>query len=262
MIGFYLKKNFCDGWDNMLQMLVVNLVFMLYVAAAFFAVSAVAAHNTGIGILLSIAAIGGGMILVFAYGANAAAIANFESLSLKDFFAAIPGCAKDGFLFGVIVGVIFTAGFVGIPGYLSMHSMVGLALAIVLFWLELLAVLSLQWFLPIRSLMHNDFKKCLKKCFIIFFDNTGFSIFIALYSLFLMVFSVLLFFLLPSVTGVILAHINALRLRLYKYDWLEKHPELKTRKDQKNIPWDELLQEDKDILGPRKFKSFIFPWKE
>jgi hypothetical protein len=56
--------------------------------------------------------------------------------------------------------------------------------------------------------------------------------------------------------------VNALRLRLYKYDYLEAHPEIKTAKERRIIPWDELIQEDKDALGPRSFKSFIFPWKE
>ena len=110
--------------------------------------------------------------------------------------------------------------------------------------------------------MHNDFKKCLKKSFIIFFDNAGFSVFMLLYNTVLLAMSVFLFFLLPSAAGITLALTNALRLRLYKYDWLENHPELKTRKEQKNIPWDELLQNDKDMVGHRSFKSFIFPWKE
>jgi hypothetical protein len=262
MIGFYLKKNFCDGWDNMFQLLIVNLVVLLCGIAAFFAISAVGAANTGVAMLLTILFSGIGMIFVFAYGESAAAIANFESLSLKDYFRAIPGSARDGFFFGVLTGVILTSGIVGIPGYISMKNPAGLLFGIILFWLEIFAVLILQWFLPVRSLMHNNFGKCLKKSFILFFDNTGFSVFLALYTFVLLLLSVFLFFLLPSVTGVVLADVNALKLRMYKYDWLEKHPELKTRKEQKDVPWEELVQNDRDILGPRKFKSFIFPWKD
>ena len=66
----------------------------------------------------------------------------------------------------------------------------------------------------------------------------------------------------PSLAGISINKANALRLRLYKYDYLEKHPELTTKRDRKEIPWDELIQEDRDTLGPRKLRSFLFPWKD
>ena len=28
MFGFIIKKNFCDGWDNLLSVIVSNLVFL------------------------------------------------------------------------------------------------------------------------------------------------------------------------------------------------------------------------------------------
>jgi len=111
-------------------------------------------------------------------------------------------------------------------------------------------------------LMHNNFKKCLKKCFIVFFDNTGFSIFMAFYNLVMIVLSVFFVGFVPSLAGILIADTNAMRLRLYKYDYLEEHPELKTKKERKQIPWEELLYDDKETLGPRNFKSFFFPWRE
>ena len=84
----------------------------------------------------------------------------------------------------------------------------------------------------------------------------------AAYTFFLSALSICLFGLLPSVSGITLAQVNTLRLRLYKYDYYEAHPELKTPKEKRYIPWDELLQNDKETLGPRSFKSLIFPWKE
>jgi putative membrane protein len=68
-------------------------------------------------------------------------------------------------------------------------------------------------------------------------------------------------FIAPGVSGVILAYNNALRLRMYKYDWLETQSGLSRKDARRRIPWDELLAEDKETLGPRDFKSFIFPWK-
>ena len=67
---------------------------------------------------------------------------------------------------------------------------------------------------------------------------------------------------LPSFAGILINKANALRIRLYKYDYLEEHPEIKTKKERNYIPWDELIQDDKDALGPRKLRSFLFPWKD
>ena len=93
-------------------------------------------------------------------------------------------------------------------------------------------------------------------------DNTGFSIIMALYHLLLIVLSVLPIGFFPSITGLSISKHNAFRLRMYKYDYLEEHPELKTPKERRNIPWEELIFDDREALGPRKFRSFIFPWKD
>jgi hypothetical protein len=142
-----------------------------------------------------------------------------------------------------------------------MNSLLGLALASVIFWFLVITGLSIQWFIPLRARMHDKFFKCLKKCYIVFFDNAFFSIGVFIYTLFLYVLSILFVFLIPSFSGVLLALNNALRLRMYKYDWMEQHPELTPKEARKNIPWEELIAEDRDTVGPRNLKSFIFPWK-
>ena len=67
---------------------------------------------------------------------------------------------------------------------------------------------------------------------------------------------------LPGVNGITLSNMNALRLRLYKYDWLEEHPDYENDRDKRaDVPWDQLIADDKESLGERKLLSFIFPWK-
>ena len=83
-----------------------------------------------------------------------------------------------------------------------------------------------------------------------------------IYDLILLAFSVLFIGFFPSIAGILIANTNALRLRLYKYDYLEEHPELTTKKERRQIPWEDLIYEDRETLGPRKLKSFIFPWKD
>jgi hypothetical protein len=261
MYLFFIKKNFCDGWDNMMAVIIPNLIVLAGILG-FTSLIYVSRNIVPLAVIFLFLALIAISILTFAFGDSAAQIANFGGVHVADYFKAIPGCIKDGALFGLLTGCIVVATYVSIPFYFAQKSLISIFIGALFTWVVVIVLLALQWFVAIRSLMHNDFKKCLKKCFIIFFDNTGFSLFMALYTLVLLALSILMVGLLPSAAGITLGQVNALRLRLYKYDYLEKHPELKTSKDRKYIPWTELIQDDKEMLGPRSFKSFIFPWKE
>jgi|WetSurMetagenome_2_1015567.scaffolds.fasta_scaffold77960_2 hypothetical protein len=261
MYGFFMKKNFCDGWDNMFSLIVPNLIMLGIVVLFVWIIGLVSSHIAIVMTLIFIMTIVLS-VLTFAYGETAAQIAGFKGVHIADYFGALSGVMKDGILFGILTGASVVLISIGVPFYFSQGTLLGIFLGALMLWVAVFELLSLQWFLAIRSLMHNDFRKCLKKCMLIFFDNTGFSVFMAVHNLVLTVFSVLLIGLMPSFTGITLAQINALRLRLYKYDYLESHPDLKTKAERKFIPWDELIEKDKETLGPRTFKSFIFPWKD
>ena len=261
MYLFFIKKNFYDGWDNMLSLIVINLVIM---TVSLGLLSLIYALQQSVPLVIALIILFGIVIsiLTLASGEVASSAANFGSAHIADFFRAIPSCIADGIRFGLILSVVGTAAYVCIPFYFAQKTLPTMFIGSMFVWLVVFTLLSLQWFVAIRSLMHNDLKKCLKKCFIVFFDNIWFSLFTVVYNFFLLALSVFLFGLLPSVAGITLAQVNALRLRLYKYDYYEAHPELKTPKEKRYIPWDELLQNDKETLGPRSFKSLIFPWKE
>ncbi len=275
MFRFLLKKNFADIWDNMFHLIILNLVFV-----------GVLGLVLGIGYLLSVFSPEGGFqsivgilyaviaciiisISVFAEGDNCAKIAGFDAPKLKSYFTNIPSVLKDATLFGLLIGLLICVTVSSLPYYISLWapadgskgSMMGLLLASCVFWFLLITVIALQWFLPVRNLMHNNFGKCLRKCYIIFFDNVLFSLGCGLNNLLIFFITCVTFGIIPGVHAVTLASTNALRLRLYKYDWLEVNPDL-TREEKKHVPWDELIANDKKTLGPRKFKSFIFPWKE
>jgi hypothetical protein len=263
MYWFCLKKNFCDGWDNIFLLLIANLTVVLLSVGAFFAISAVMINEFLLflcfALFLCIT-----MIPIFAFGSIAVQLSNFKSSSLKEFFTAFARVWKDAVFFALIVSLLSVMAVVVIPFYFRMNSLLGLALSAVIFWVLVLSVLALQWFIPLRFLLNNDsFFKSVKKCYIIFFDNAAFSVGYFIYQFVLMALSLFTFFLLPSFSGLVLNSTNALRLRLYKYDWLEEHRELTPgSKERKHIPWDELLAEDRETLGPRSLKSFIFPWKD
>lgn len=262
MFLFLIKKNFCDGWDNLFSLVVVNVVFLFAGLGLLLLNVATSVHPllVVLGMIVSFIVVS---ILIFAYGDSAAEIADFGSPSIKDFFTAIPGVLKDASLFGLIYSlVIALSGFSMKYYFFESGTMVGYCMGAAIAWFDIFFVLSMQWFVPIRSLMHNNFKKCFKKSFIIFFDNTAFSIGMAIYNLILVVFSIACIGFFPSMAGITIADTNALRLRLYKYDYLEEHPELTTKRQRSKIPWEELIYDDRQTLGPRKLKSFFFPWKE
>lgn len=267
MILFFIKKNFFDGWDNAFWIILANIIAMAVGVACYFGASGILEvaflpQWLAIGISGSLLILGifGVVSLVMSINECCAKIANFSTVSVKDIFANYKAGIKDSILLALLLGAVCLVAVVGIPFYFSMESPVGLLFSALMFWAVLIVVLALQWFLPLRSQMHGNFKKTLKKCFIILFDNTGFSIFMFIYNLILAVLSCFVF-LFPGFAGISLALNNALRLRLYKYDWLEQHPDISVKDARKQIPWGELIAEDAEIVGQRSLKSLIFPWK-
>ncbi len=275
MFRFFLKKNFCDLWDNMFHFVLINFFITISIVGGLFLCYGIGKLNldsSKLSLLTVAACLFILMIihvLLFAQGKNEASIANFETPRIKTFFKNILPSLKDGCLFGLFIGLLVAIGLVTLPYYFSIWlpadgsqgKLWGLLLLSLSFWFLVITFLSLQWFLPVRSLMGNRFAKCLKKSYLLFFDNTGFTLLLALTNLLRLAVTVFTFGLVPGFNGICLAGTNALRLRLYKYDWLEVNPGL-TRRQAKDVPWDQLLQKDKHTLGPRKFKSFLFPWKQ
>lgn len=271
MYGFILKKNFCDVWDNLLTVIIVNLVHMLSASGILY-LWALLTKSLGANTLdiVSIATTCGFItlwniihyIITFAFGEQAVKICNFEGIRIRDFFLSIPGCIVDAIKYGIFISLLLFLSIFLLYFYWFSGSKIGIFVFGIIFWIDIFLILSLQWFCALRCTMHNNFRKCLRKCFIIFFDNTGFSILVALNNLVLFIFSVLFVGLIPSIGAMVINNQNNLRIRLYKYDYLEEHPELNNKKDRKKIPWEELIYDDRETLGPRKFKSFLFPWKE
>lgn len=272
MYGYLIKKSFCDDWDNLLLVAIVNLVAtfsgigVLYTAIK---IARVFGENSDaiwplIGIVISIIlAVICICIVCFAFGELAAKLANFDGVSISEFFKTIPSVLKDAVLFGLLISGIGLISFYCFDFYfLQMNNLIGFAIGMILFWIDIVLILSLQWFIPLRALLKNSFKKCFKKSLIIFFDNTAFSIYTFIHNIILIALSIFLLGFFPSFAGILIYNTNALKARLYKYDYLEQHPELQTKRQRRNIPWDELLYDDKETLGPRSFKSFLFPWKD
>ncbi|HOJ99911.1 MAG TPA: hypothetical protein PLW34_10140 [Termitinemataceae bacterium] len=257
MIGFLLKKTFYDLWDNLFRLVLVNLGFILS-AAIPFALPMFLEHMPILGIVLLV----GGVLWLSIYLAATAIvvkeISDYKSFGFAEFFAAIPHAVVPGLAFAGLGVLVWLLGSTAIPFYLKMGNLVGLFAASLVFWTLVVVILALQFFLTIQARLDRRLLKGLKKSFIIFFDNPGLCVFSFLHNVVVLAISFFLAFLAPGPAGILLFMDEALRLRLLKYDWLEAHPEA----DRKKIPWDELLEEEREKTGTRSLRSFIFPWKD
>jgi hypothetical protein len=259
MLGFFFKKAFFDGWDHLFSLLLLNLGFCLLVILGLSvppllkAAGLVAAFYALLILLASV------WLSVSAFALNR--VADYGQFGFRDMPALMKAALLPGLEYGALLILIFVALRVGLPFYLSSGNFVSALAAGILLWVSVFLLLSLQWFLPLAARQGNGFRKNLKRSFLLFGDNPLFSIFLGLYNLVTALISIFLAFLMPGFAGVALASDDALRLRLFKYDWLEKHPGLDAR-SRRNIPWDELLAEDRELVGKRTLKGMIFPWKE
>lgn len=258
MTGFLIKKTFFDMWDNMLPMVVMNLGFLV-LAAGLMYVPSLLIFNT----VLSMVGLGVCIILIFVYaGAVSHAVgrfADYQSVGFKEFFNRI---LKETFLSSLVFGLAVAVGIiillVTLPFYFNLGGFIGLGAMAVIFWMTVLFAFASQYYFAVRSRLDTNIKKIFKKCFILFFDNTFFSISIAIGAAIIFTVSFFTAFILPGISGILLWYQAALKLRLYKYDYLEENPEA----DKKKIPWAALLIEDKEKVGPRTLRGMIFPWKD
>ncbi|GHV77204.1 hypothetical protein AGMMS49942_20250 [Spirochaetia bacterium] len=255
MFGFLIKKTFYDLWDNLFKVVLLNLVFLVFFVAALLIPPLFESIPS-----LSLTLMGLGIVWCFVYLSGAAltlkALSDYRSFGFADFL----GSLKSAWPAGLLLGILFLLGLllvrVIIPFYFSMESFFGLLLGTLLFWTLLVGILALQFYFPIHSRLDTKLPKIIKKCFIIFLDNTPFCILTFLISLVILVIPLPLLF--PGPAGLLLFLDEALRLRIFKYDWLAANPNANHRK----IPWDALLFEEREKTGSRTLKGLIFPWKD
>jgi hypothetical protein len=257
MIGFLIKKNFFDMWDNLFRVALLNLGFIISLAIPVFLPPLLESIP-----LLGLAVLFIGILWCFVYLSAAAlclkSVSDYGGFGFADFFNNL----KVGWPLGLVAGLIIFLCYLLITFvmrfYLQMNSLFGLLLAAIIFWTLVVGILSLQFLFTVRARLDKKISKVIRKCFVIFFDNPGFSIFMFLGIIFTFAVSVLLAFLFPGPAGILLFIDEGLRLRLLKYDYLEANPEA----NRKKIPWDALLIDERERTGTRSLKSFIFPWKD
>ena len=262
MFGFYVKKAFFDMWDNLFRIIILNLGYIAVLGIAVlvpylgqyvtFLPQSVAFF---IVLFISIA-------LVSVYSGAASGItreiADYQEPGFKSFLPYLKETYKPSLLFALANTVVFFLLSLAMPFYLSLKSLFGPLAFAFLFWLTVIWVISIQFFFPLQSRFDRSFKINIKKIFLVFFDNTIFSIGVFIGTIVIFVGSTFTAFMLPGLATVLLWANVGLKLRLYKYDYLEAHLDA----NRKKVPWDALLVDEKERVGKRTLKGMIFPWKE
>ncbi len=258
MILFTIKKTFFDIWDHLFTVTLLNIGFTILVAVNLsIAYMLLNAHSA-----LFVLGIGIGIVLLSVYIGAASMvardIADYKSLEFKKFFQYIRQVWKSALVFSVLVVIQVVIFRVIIPWYVKMGGFFGIVAMGLLFWLAVIWLFAGQYYFPVRSRLDTNARKIIRKSIVLFFDNTFFTFVLGMGTLVLFLLSSFTAFLLPGIVSILIWHQVGLKLRLYKYEYLEKHPEA----NRKRIPWDALLREEREGVGKRTLRNMIFPWKE
>lgn len=257
MIRFFIHKAFFDGWDNLFRIAGLNIGFLLWSGIFILGPDFLNAPVPLVlfGFLLALLAIGiWWSVCIHAL----VTIADYEELGMQDMRKALRDGLVPGLQFSAMTVALVVILAVAFPFYLGRNDPLSIVALGIIFWSSLGAILTLQYFLPLQARLGGGIVKNLRKSFFLMMDNPLFSLFLLLYNTLVLILSMFLAFLIPGPAALALNLNVAVKLRLYKYDWLEANPDNRGKK----IPWFELLAEDKERVGKRSLKGMIFPWKD
>jgi len=261
MIGFLVKKSFFDGWDNLIRLVVMNLVYLVLFALILLLPTAWESLSP----LALAALLVPGFFLIMLYtgflGPFLTGISRYQSLTLKEGWALFKKNLRTLLFFSALNLAVLILTGISLPFYMGLGGIPGTAGAGLVFWVLLFWLGSSQYFIPLLCQMGGGTLKNIKKGFLILLDNPGFSLFTMAGTVFIAAISVFTAFLIPGISKALLFQHEALKLRLLKYDYLEEQNST-AGPGRVDIPWDTLLAEDRENVGPRTLKGMIFPWKD
>jgi len=256
-----LRKTLYDLWDNMFRIVALNLGFIACTAIPVFLPALTARIFPSAALEMIITALGMLICAVYlsAVSLSIKTISDNGTFHFAEFFSNFKIAWRPGLVMGGFVFLLFLIITIVLPFYLTMEPpFAGLALAAIIFWTLIFALLSFQYYFTVYTRLGGSIRKSFKKCMLLSMDNSGFSFFLFIHNIFALALSAVFAFMFPGPAGILLYLDEALRLRLLKYDWLEANPDANRRQ----VPWDALLIEEREKTGTRSLKNFIFPWKD
>ena len=245
MVRFHLKKAFFDGWDHILPLLAVNLVYLIIPGLAVLVFVGGEPVNSPAGIATMLTALFFSVLYFTGMAGLAFQWSKYNRTWVKDFFEAIKARFFHALLLFVLLAIMLTI-LLYVPYILSLGNRLYIALGLLVFWVVFFSAMALQYYLPLAMYMKADKPfKTLKKCYIVLADNMGFSAWLFLRTLFDLAMTVFTAFLIPGFCGIILSHTDGLRLILIRYNYMETHPGLPRR----DLPMKQVFEAEAAELG-------------
>jgi uncharacterized membrane protein YesL len=260
MFGHALKKAFFDLWDHLFFALVVNLAFTLVTLGLatvpyLFAGLGTGAQALFLPVPFLAAALVGGIATFWAKDIVTEGSARFADV-LHHFQASW----KPSLAFGV-AWLLMAAGVVfGVPFYTQLNPVFGFIFGVVMAWLVFFGAGMGLFYPGLNAQVEPSLKKLFKKSFLVFLANPWTSAVMVVVFVLSLVLSVFTLGFFPGILGISIWLQVCFRFVLAKYEWMEKNPDLDFKKTK--VPWDEILADDMERVGPRSLKSLIFPWKD
>jgi hypothetical protein len=257
MYRLVIKKTFFNMWDNVAKIIFINIIFLTVFFCALFLFESINVLSRPV--LLAV------LIFIFILLNLAAAsvsfftadIAGHRRPALRDLITYTKIVFTKSILTAVFISFFAVSVVIAILYYSSLKSFSGFVIVSLLFWICLIILFTMQYFYPVFAQLDKNPVRILARSFLIFFDNVLFSVFLFAGAFALFILSFFTAQLFPGMATVILWLNVGLKLRICKYEYLEKYPDA----DRNKIPWGTLLENEASYLKDRTLKNFIFPWK-
>ncbi|MDR2768289.1 MAG: hypothetical protein LBB82_08200 [Treponema sp.] len=265
MLKFLIKKTCFDLWDHLFSMLFLNLVFIALFSLAFILPPLPA--RAAAGAVIFAARLFLMLLHLCASSRCLKLVSDYRAFGFADYFAALKHAFKPALVLALAGAAGGFLSLIGIPFYLALGNFTGAAAAFFGAWLLLFCAAALQFFPALYFRLESRPLYAVKKCFLVFFDNPLFCLASLAVTLPLCV------LILPCPSFPLLYLDEALRVLLFKYDWLEARRgeadseksagRLPLAKDprRRKIPWKEILAEEDEKTGVRTWRDFLFPWR-
>ena len=259
MFLLLMKKSFFDAWDNLGALILSNLSTMAVMMGGLWPMFRILERQRIEAFLILLVLF---PLLLMALGTVSSlmsTIADYRRVTWADVPASLAATWKTSLAFAGLSALFFGLSLLGLTYYTAMNSFLASAASALLFWITLAAYLSALWFFAVKNRLSGGFGKLLKKCVLIMLDNLVLTIFTGVVLVPVqMILWPLTAFGAFGPAGIQLYMNVALRLLMFKYDWLEDKPDSK----RKDIPWYQLLIDERERVGKRTIKGMVFPWKE
>ena len=253
MVNFLLRKSFYDYWDNLYKLLCINLCLALLMALYIHLVYLQGNVYLGIPIIFLF------NLIIGAASMMGMEISDYKLPGFSLFLQGIKKLWVDALFFTACIALQTSIINHIIPFYLKLENkMAGLSLAMLVLWISTIWWAATIYYYPLRLRLKLSIIKAARQSLLLLADNLILSTGILLISFVLVMLSLATAMLLPGTTFLLVFYQVSGRTLLLKYRYLETHP----TGEKKDIPWNDLLEDDLKIISRRSVKELIFPWKE